>query len=73
MRTADELRSLVEDALAEHEPHRELRGLEDVIATGVEGGKRIRGVLCVAVGESLGLEPEEVVPAAAAVELVHAF
>jgi geranylgeranyl diphosphate synthase, type II len=73
MRSADELRTLVEDALAEHAPHRDLHGLENVLATSVEGGKRIRGVLCLAVGEALGREPEEVLPAAVAVELVHAF
>ena len=37
------------------------------------GGKRIRPVLCLATGEALGREPEELLPAAAAVELVHNF
>jgi geranylgeranyl pyrophosphate synthase len=73
MRTADELRALVEDALAEHAPHRDLQELDVVVRESVEGGKRIRGVLCLAVGESLGREPEELLPAACAVELVHAF
>jgi geranylgeranyl diphosphate synthase, type II len=37
------------------------------------GGKRIRPVLCLAVGEALGREPEEVLPAACSLELVHTF
>src|SRR5437667_5706604 len=35
------------------------------------GGKRIRPVLCLATGEALGREPEELRPAGAAVALVH--
>ena len=68
MRSADELRSLVEDGLAEHVPHAELQGLAEVLSASVEGGKRIRGTLCLAVGESLGREPDELLPAALAVE-----
>jgi len=37
------------------------------------GGKRIRPVLCLAVGDALGVEPVELLPAAAALELVHSF
>ena len=37
------------------------------------GGKRIRPVLTLATGEALGREPEELLPAAAALELVHNF
>jgi geranylgeranyl diphosphate synthase, type II len=37
------------------------------------GGKRIRPVLCLATGEALGREPEELLPSGAAVELVHNF
>jgi geranylgeranyl pyrophosphate synthase len=73
MRNADELRALVEDALTDFAPHRDLQALNTVVAASVEGGKRVRGVLCVAVGEALGCEPEDVLPAAVAVELVHAF
>jgi geranylgeranyl pyrophosphate synthase len=73
MKSADELRVLVEDAVAAHVPHGDLRGLDDVVGASLEGGKRIRGVLCLAVGEALGRDPEELLPAALAVELVHAF
>ena len=37
------------------------------------GGKRIRPALAYATGEILGLEPESVDPAAAAVELIHCY
>jgi geranylgeranyl diphosphate synthase, type II len=37
------------------------------------GGKRVRPVLCLATGEALGSDPEELLPAAAAIELVHTF
>ncbi len=37
------------------------------------GGKRIRPVLCLATGEAAGAEPEELLPAATAIELVHTF
>src|SRR5947199_5810736 len=37
------------------------------------GGKQIRPVLSLATGQALGREPEELLPAGAAVELVHNF
>jgi geranylgeranyl diphosphate synthase type II len=37
------------------------------------GGKRIRPVLCLATAEGLGREPEEMLPAAAALELIHTY
>jgi geranylgeranyl diphosphate synthase type II len=37
------------------------------------GGKRIRPVLCLASARSAGLEPETVLPAAAAIELIHTY
>jgi geranylgeranyl diphosphate synthase, type II len=37
------------------------------------GGKRIRPVLSVATARSIGLEPERVLPAAAAIELIHTY
>jgi geranylgeranyl diphosphate synthase type II len=73
MRSADELRALVDDAVGAHVPHGDLQGLDGVVAASLEGGKRVRGALCLAVGEALGRDAEEVLPAALAVELVHAF
>jgi geranylgeranyl diphosphate synthase type II len=73
MRSVDELRELVEDALAELSPAGPA-GLGEAFRYALEGGgKRIRPVLCLAVGEAVGAEPEEVLPAACAVELVHSF
>ena len=37
------------------------------------GGKRLRPVLCLAVAEAAGADPEEALPAATAIELVHTF
>jgi geranylgeranyl diphosphate synthase, type II len=37
------------------------------------GGKRVRPMLCLATAEAAGAAPEEALPAAAAVELVHNF
>jgi geranylgeranyl diphosphate synthase type II len=74
MRSVDELRALVEDALAELTLHPDLGALEIAVRYGIEGGgKRIRPLLCLATGEALGREPAELLPAACAVELVHSF
>jgi geranylgeranyl diphosphate synthase type II len=73
MRSADELRALVEDALAELTLAGPA-GLEEAMRHALDGGgKRIRPVLCLAVGEALGREADELMPAACAVELVHSF
>ena len=37
------------------------------------GGKRIRPVLCLASARSAGRDPAEVLPAAAAIELIHTY
>jgi geranylgeranyl diphosphate synthase type II len=37
------------------------------------GGKRLRPVLCLATGQALGKEPDELLPIALALELVHTF
>ncbi|MGZ8695102.1 MAG: polyprenyl synthetase family protein [Gaiellaceae bacterium] len=75
MQTADELRALVEDYLLQP-AHWEsgADGLGETIRYPLDGGgKRLRPVLCLAVGEAIGLEPEGLLPAAAALELVHTF
>jgi geranylgeranyl diphosphate synthase type II len=74
VRTPDEHRALVEAYLGELALTPELGGLQDSMRYALGGGgKRIRPVLCLAVGEAAGSEPEPVLPAAAAVELVHTF
>lgn len=74
MRTPAELRALVEEFLAGLPLASELGALEEALRYALEGGgKRVRPVLCLAVGEAAGAEPEQVLPAACALELVHTF
>jgi geranylgeranyl diphosphate synthase, type II len=72
----DDLRKLVEDYLGE------LRFSDRVATAGLgeamrysllAGGKRIRPVLCLATSRSAGVDPTEVLPAAAAIELIHTY
>jgi geranylgeranyl diphosphate synthase type II len=71
---AADLRGLVETYLDELALTPELGELTGPIRYALAGGgKRIRPVLCLATGEALGREPEELLPAGAAVELVHNF
>ena len=73
-RTPDDLRELVEAYLDELALMPELGTLDAPMRHALSGGgKRVRPVLCLATGEALGAEPERVLPAAAAVELVHSF
>jgi geranylgeranyl diphosphate synthase type II len=74
VKSLEELRRLVEDELAGFPFARELGELEDALRYSLlGGGKRIRPVLCLATGEALGREPEELLPAACSLELVHTF
>ena len=74
MNSPQELTALVEAYLDELALTPELGELAGPIRYAlVGGGKRIRPVLCVATGEALGRDPEELLPAGAAVELVHSF
>jgi len=74
VRSADELRALVEQYLDGLALTEELGELEEALRYSLlGGGKRIRPVLCLATGEALGREPDEVLPAASALELVHTF
>ena len=74
MRAADELRALVEGYLDDLTLTPELGGLTDALRYALDGGgKRIRPVLSLATGEAAGSPPERLLPAAAAVELVHTF
>jgi geranylgeranyl diphosphate synthase, type II len=73
MRRPDELRALAETYVTELALTPELGALEASMRYALEGGKRIRAVLCLATAEAAGAEPEEALPAAAALELVQAF
>jgi geranylgeranyl diphosphate synthase type II len=75
MHAPDELRELVEEALEQLELWPELEGQRESARYALVemGGKRIRPVISLAVGEALGAAPEQVMPAALALELVHNF
>ena len=74
LRTAEELRDLVEAYLAELALTSELGGLTQAVRYALEGGgKRVRHVICLATGEAAGSDPRAILPAAAALEFVHAF
>jgi geranylgeranyl diphosphate synthase type II len=74
MRTLDELRALVEEALGSLPFASELGELEEALRYSLlAGGKRIRPVLCLATGDALGREPPELLPAACSLELAHTF
>ena len=74
MRSLDELRGLAEAYLERLAFAGELDGLAESMRYSMSGGgKRIRPVLCLATGEAAGSEPEALLPAAAAIELVHTF
>ena len=75
MHTPEELRGLVEEALDRLELWPELHGQRDSARYALVemGGKRVRPVISLAVGEALGAEPEQVLPAALALEMIHNF
>jgi geranylgeranyl diphosphate synthase, type II len=74
MRDLEDLRGLTEDYLGSLPLAAELGRLEEALRYSLlGGGKRIRPVLCLATGEALGRSPEELLPAACSLELVHTF
>ena len=74
MRAPDDLRALVEDALADVTFFPELARLADAMGYALAGGgKRIRPVVCLATAEAAGGRAEDALPAAIALELVHTF
>jgi geranylgeranyl diphosphate synthase type II len=74
MRSPDELRALAESYLGELALTPELHGQADSVRYALTvGGKRVRPVICLATAEAAGAEPEDALPAAAAIELVHNF
>jgi len=74
MRQPDDLRALAEDFLGGLPFAVDLGRLEEALRYSLlGGGKRIRPVLCLATGEALGRDAEELLPAACSLELVHTF
>jgi len=71
----DELRGLVEDELEHLKLWPELHGQAESARYGLVemGGKRVRPVIALAVGEALGAPADQAMPAALAIELVHNF
>jgi geranylgeranyl diphosphate synthase type II len=74
VKSPDELRAMVEEYLEGLEPAADLGGLASAVRYAFEaGGKRVRPVICLATGEAAGASAEQLLPAAAALELVHSF
>jgi geranylgeranyl diphosphate synthase type II len=71
-RSPEQLRALVEGYLDELVLMPELGTLQGPMRHAL-GGKRVRPVLCLATGDAIGAPVENLLPAAAAVELVHSF
>ncbi len=72
----EDLRELIEEYLSglRFAAASETEGLEEAMRYSLmAGGKRIRPVLALATARSLGVEPESVLPAAAAIELIHTY
>src|SRR2546423_13230387 len=73
MRSPDELRALAEGYVADLALTPELGALQESLRYATAGGKRVRATICLATAEAAGAEPEQALPAAAALELAHAF
>jgi geranylgeranyl diphosphate synthase type II len=72
----EHLRALVEEELTglEFSARPATAGLEEAMRYSLlAGGKRIRPVLCLATGRSVGTEPKSLLPAACAIELIHTY
>ena len=73
MLAPDALRARLEEHLGGLSFSPELHGQEASMRYALAGGKRVRGVICLAVAEAAGGSVDEALPAATALELVHAF
>jgi geranylgeranyl diphosphate synthase type II len=73
-RSPEELRAIVDHELERLQLWPELHAQAESARYAVGmGGKRVRPVIALAVGDALGASPERVLPAALAIELVHNF
>ena len=75
MRTPEELKAVVDDALDRLELWPDLHGQRESARYALVDmpGKRVRPVIALAVGDALEAPSEQILPAALAVELVHTF
>jgi geranylgeranyl diphosphate synthase type II len=71
-RTPEQLRDAIEHYFDALPLHPALGTLAEPVRYAL-GGKRVRPVICLASGEAVGGAVDDVMPAAAAVELVHSF
>ena len=72
----EDLRALVEGALADlrFAPAPRTEGLEEAMRYSLlAGGKRVRPVLALATARALGAPPENFLPVASAIELIHTY
>src|SRR5256714_8748864 len=73
MRSPDELRALAEAYVGDLALTPELGALQESLRYATAGGKRVRATICLASAEAAGADAERALPAAASLELVHAF
>ena len=73
MQAPDALLDLAERYLERLELTAELGEQRTSMRYALEGGKRVRAVICLATAEAAGADLEQALPAAAALELIHAF
>src|SRR3989442_13812100 len=73
MRSPEQLRTLVEEYLGDLALTPELHGQAESVRYALVGGKRVRAVICLATVEAAGADAEAGLPAAASLELGHAF
>jgi geranylgeranyl diphosphate synthase, type II len=73
MQAPEALARLAGDYLATLELNPDLGAQQGSMRYSLEGGKRIRAVICLATAEAAGAPAETALPAAGALELVHAF
>jgi len=73
MQAPDALLGLIERYLARLELTAELGEQRASMRYALDGGKRVRAVICLATAEAAGADLEQALPAAAALELIHAF
>jgi geranylgeranyl diphosphate synthase, type II len=73
MQRPDELRALAEAYVGDLALTPELGALQEALRYATAGGKRVRATICLASAEAAGADAERALPAAASLELVHAF
>src|SRR5256714_5886462 len=73
MRSPDELRAVAEAYVGDLALTPELGALQESIRYAAAGGKRVGATICPGTAEAAGADAEQALPAAAALELVHAF